>query len=383
MEQERMQLSEPDINEAIGKLRRTGKYEEDVLRLVKDDYLYGLSKDEIDVYLERRLTMEVRKSISVALREGCGIALAKLFVDAGLNEHQIVIAMDFFKDGAPYEIIKAVIEQKINAYGMREAYQEIMRKSEEIKNVSEKETANVDKVYVKSMLEEMKQIVSEIRFDEKRFDALNEKLKEISYSKNCKNEIDELYRRLEDKDLLINSQQDNIQQANAALARSRKELDIKEDEIKQLKESVSSLKNQLAEKNQVIEVSGKKARGQRQEEYKIGENRIPVRYSLAFMGAGKQKANFSMLERADKKSTGAIGLLGNLVSKKKSRQDIVKLVASGNLKPEQLVQIRIAIEKHLTEDQLLNLINNNVPAEQMKEIIEIAVLENSIQQEGL
>lgn len=383
MEQERLQLSEQDINEAIAKLRRTGKYEEDVLRLVKDDYLYGLSKDEIDVYLERRLTMEVRKNISMALREGCGIALAKLFVDAGLNEHQIVIAMDFFKDGAPYEIIKAVIEQKINAHGMREAYQEIMRKSEEIMNVSEKETANVDKVYVKSMLEEMKQIVSEIRFDEKRFDALNEKLKEISYSKNCKNEIDELYQRLEDKDLLINSQQDNIQQANAALARSRKELDIKEDEIKQLKESVSSLKNQLAEKNQVIEVSGKKASGQRQEEYKIGENRIPVQYSLAFMGAGKQKANFSMLERTDKKSTGAIGLLGNLVSKKKSRQDIVKLVASGNLKPEQLVQIRIAIEKHLTEDQLLNLINNNVPAEQMKEIIEIAVLENSMQQEGL
>ena len=54
------------------------------------------------------------------------------------------------------------------------------------------------------------------------------------------------------------------------------------------------------------------------------------------------------------------------------------MVASGNLTPEQLQQIRIGMEKKLTENQLLNLINNNVPADQMKEIIEIAVLENSM-----
>ena len=64
--------------------------------------------------------------------------------------------------------------------------------------------------------------------------------------------------------------------------------------------------------------------------------------------------------------------------KKKSRADIVKLVASGDLVPAQLVQIKSAIEKGLTESQLVELINNNISAEKMKEIIEIAVLENSM-----
>ena len=64
--------------------------------------------------------------------------------------------------------------------------------------------------------------------------------------------------------------------------------------------------------------------------------------------------------------------------KKKSRADIVKLVASGALVPAQLVQIKSAIEKGLTESQLVELINNNISAEKMKEIIEIAVLENSM-----
>ena len=64
--------------------------------------------------------------------------------------------------------------------------------------------------------------------------------------------------------------------------------------------------------------------------------------------------------------------------KKKSRADIVKLVVSGDLVPAQLVQIKSAIEKGLTESQLVELINNNISAEKMKEIIEIAVLENSM-----
>ena len=64
--------------------------------------------------------------------------------------------------------------------------------------------------------------------------------------------------------------------------------------------------------------------------------------------------------------------------KKKSRQDIVKLVASGDLVPDQLVQLKSAIERGLTESQLVELINNNVSAEKMKEIIEIAVLENAM-----
>ena len=54
------------------------------------------------------------------------------------------------------------------------------------------------------------------------------------------------------------------------------------------------------------------------------------------------------------------------------------MVASGDLVPAQLVQIKSAIEKGLTESQLVELINNNISAEKMKEIIEIAVLENSM-----
>ena len=64
----------------------------------------------------------------------------------------------------------------------------------------------------------------------------------------------------------------------------------------------------------------------------------------------------------------------------KKRRDIVKLLADKNLSPDQLVQIRSAIEKGLSERQLLVLINSRIPAEQMEEIIGIAVYENQMRE---
>ena len=64
----------------------------------------------------------------------------------------------------------------------------------------------------------------------------------------------------------------------------------------------------------------------------------------------------------------------------KKRKDIVKLLADKNLSPDQLVQIRSAIEKGLSERQILVLINTKIPAEQMEEIIGIAVYENQMRE---
>ena len=64
----------------------------------------------------------------------------------------------------------------------------------------------------------------------------------------------------------------------------------------------------------------------------------------------------------------------------KKKTDIVKLLTEKDLSPEQLVQVRNAIEKGLSEKQLLVLINSKIPAEQMEEIINIAVYENRMKE---
>lgn len=106
-----------------------------------------------------------------------------------------------------------------------------------------------------------------------------------------------------------------------------------------------------------------------------------VGYNVAVLDGNGKVVSFMPVERMEpkKEKSPVSALFSRLAFKKKI--DIVKLVAEKDLEPKQLVQIRSAIEKGLSEDQLLMLINNQIPAEQMEEIINIAVYENKQKQE--
>ena len=132
MEESRIQLSEIDINAQIERLTNKGKYNVEVLKLVRRDLEYGLSVEEVDVYLQRKIPFEVQKKLSDAFHNGCDMELVTLFADAGLNVPQIETAIGFHKDGASVEIIKAVIEQNLNAHGMKEAYKQMISKMKQI-----------------------------------------------------------------------------------------------------------------------------------------------------------------------------------------------------------------------------------------------------------
>lgn len=396
MEENRKQLSERDISEAMAQLRRTGKYNDEVLKLVQADLEYGLSRDEVDIYLMRKLPIEVKRKLSEALHEGCGVELVTVFADAGINIHQIETAINYYNAGVPLEAIKSVIAQNMNAHGMKEAYKKILAQMKAVQRTSEEDMANVNKSYVDSLFEEMRKIVSQIGYDEKRFDELNAKIKEIAGGKASDKELEELYQKMADKDAIISNQQDNINQANAALARLRKESDEKEEEKKKMQETIGKLNGQLAEKDEQIAALKEQRKDPVAQQVETDAEAtppgtvplkdasgnvvygIPVHYAIAYKAEGAKEPEVTVIERTERKNVGFASMFAKLSFKKKSRQDIVKLVASGNLTPEQLQQIRIGMEKKLTENQLLNLINNNVPADQMKEIIEIAVLENSM-----
>ena len=106
---------------------------------------------------------------------------------------------------------------------------------------------------------------------------------------------------------------------------------------------------------------------------------MPVSYE-AMVSTGGQAHNIPVERSFRKSNAGIMGVATALGLKRKPKQDLVKAIASKELSPEQLVQIRMAMQKGLTESQLMELVNNRMDADQMKEIIEIAVLENAAQE---
>lgn len=186
--------------------------------------------------------------------------------------------------------------------------------------------------------------------------------------------------------------------ASSTIARLRDDIEKKDKEMKRMGDRIESLEDKIIsvatenKKEAESKAEPHESQSVSQADKKMVDtvavpqnmqavaNGIPVYYQIPVVDGTGNVVQRLPIERSVRKSSnsGVASLFARLSFKKKSRADIVKLVASGDLVPAQLVQIKSAIEKGLTESQLVELINNNISAEKMKEIIEIAVLENSM-----
>lgn len=252
--------------------------------------------------------------------------------------------------------------------------------------------------YVKKLVDQISAMITHIEFQEKRYDALAEHLKIFESTKKDEDVRDDLVKQNAHQATVMNEQQNQIMQANSAIARYRTELEQKEKEMKKMQDKTEALEEQIRimdQRDSDNKVVSKTASTVQPEMVLVPEPSIemkhstiipqnisgygvPIYYTVSMVDSYGRVVQTLPIERTEKKTSGITNLFSKLGIKKKSRQDIVKLVASGDLVPDQLVQLKSAIERGLTESQLVELINNNVSAEKMKEIIEIAVLENAM-----
>lgn len=400
MEEKREPLSEMAIERKI-QILRNKHMDSEVIALVKSDYEYGLTDDEIGLYLNKSYDMEQMKVLSKCLHKGVSEELLTLLKDSRMAAPKMQTALDYYEKGVPIDAIREVVQKDDTAVNMRRMFDVVLEKLNKAK-----EQVPQDLEYVKSLVAQMDEVVAKINHQNERYDALNKKLSEIETSKDDDEVRERLVKENQDKDALINSQQNELNKASSTIARLRDDIEKKDKEMKRMSERIESLENKIigiaTDNMKVAEVKNDAGKTKNAEavagtkedrtdkkmvdtvavpqNMQAVANGIPVYYQIPVVDGSGNVVQRLPIERSVRKSSnnGVASLFARLSFKKKSRADIVKLVASGDLVPAQLVQIKSAIEKGLTESQLVELINNNISAEKMKEIIEIAVLENSM-----
>ena len=321
MEQERKPMSEPELQEAVARLERGGRYAPEVLDLVREDYRYGLSKAQIDIYLQSKMDPERMRIVSEILRR-YGEELAAVIVKCQPPDiYRMWVSAEYFEKGVTLEMIESVLGEDRTAYAMRRIYQKVLEETEKQREKLQKE------------------------------DQAGHASMDVA--------VADLQKRLDEKEALISSQQERIQILNEALEQGRRKLAEKEEELWEMKRSIDVRE---AERPEAAYVRTAPDFG-----------KTPA--DTAQAGAEKMQQT----QEAGRRDTGLPAVFGRLARKEKAHQDIVQLVANGNLSTGQLAMIRVAMEKGLREEQIHQLITSRVPAEQMKEIIEIAVLENKMQ----
>ena len=392
MEENREPLSAIAIEKKL-QLLRNKHFSEDTIALVKSDYEYGLKEEEISLYLNKSYDIEQMKILSECLHKDVPKDMIDIIKNTKYSVHQMQVSLEFYEKGVPVQTIKEVMDKGEKPITMRRLYEEVL---EQLNNV--KKQIPEESEYVKALISQMDEVVAKINHQNERYDALNKKLSEIETSKDDEEVRERLVKENQDKDALINSQQNELNKASSTIARLRDDIEKKDKEMKRMGDRIESLEDKIIsvatenKKEAESKAEPQESQSVPQAEKKMVDtvavpqnmqavaNGIPVYYQIPVVDGTGNVVQRLPIERSVRKSSnsGVVSLFARLSFKKKSRADIVKLVASGDLVPAQLVQIKSAIEKGLTESQLVELINNNISAEKMKEIIEIAVLENSM-----
>ena len=379
--QERTVLSGMDLKVYLGRLRQNPKYTEEIVKLIEDDLRFGLTKEETEEYSSGRYDYRQMCVYSRCLRNGYSREEKAAILKEGLSGEQMAVALEFYEKGVPMDTIAEVVSSAENtAYAMKRLFSQVLKRIREAEPVNGQDTA-----YAKELMEQIHEVVEKISCQEKRYDALNEKLKEISTAGQDAQIQNNLIAQLSEKDKMLEKQQNELNEARVQIAKLHGEIEAERKERKALEEQVKNAVR--AEPDTAAEPKEPDKEKKPETKAESSAPGVPesalypgIEYHAAVVDKDGNIIRFVPVERMEKKSRGSVitAMFSRLILKKKT--DIVKLLAERDLSPEQLVQVRSAIEKGLSEKQLLVLINNKIPAEQMEEIINIAVYENTMKE---
>ena len=369
-------ITNMDLKVYLGELKNNPKFTEEMLRLVEEDLRFGLTPKETEEYTGKKLDYQQMKVYSRCLRGGYDNDVISVITREGLTGEQMMVALEFYEKGVPLDAVKEITENSSQtAFTMKKLFGSVMEKL----SVTDQKP-ETEKKYAQELLEQVRAVVEKIEFQEKRYDLLNEKLKELQITGQDMKVQNNLLEQLSERDRLLEQQQNEINEARAAIARLRNEIDNARKEKREMEKIVEEMKQDKAVQTQHTdpESAGQQiqAAGDKGAAIQTAVPFYPSAYQAAVIDSGGRMIRMVPVERMERrKNTGMFTALFSRVCFKK-KIDIVKLVAEKDLSAEQLVQVRSAIERGLDENQLMVLINHNLPAEQMAEIINIAEYEN-------
>lgn len=381
MREDRTVLSGLDIKAYLGRLRQNPKYTDEVIKLVEDDLRFGLTVEETKEYSGGRYDYQQMRVYSWCLRQGLGKEERKALLKEEYASERMAVAVEFYEKGVPLETITGALASVENtAYTMRHLFSQVLEGMKEMEAAGGQEEA-----YVKELTEQIRKVAEQISGQEKRYDALNERLKQIGEDARERNG---LVLEITEKNGMLERQQDELNRAKAENMRLRREL----EEMRKEKEALAG--QMKDDGGEVPDGAGKTEEGTMGEKEKTEKTREASQtegtspghetsgygYHAAILDQEGRTLCVVPVERRERKdkNKAVTSMAARLFRGKKT--DIISLLAGRNLSPEQLSQVRRAMEKGLSKDQILILADSGIPAGQMEELTNIAVYENRMKE---
>lgn len=377
------------------------------------DFEYGLSKEDIMLYADKQhLPLGSVEQLSRALKVHDGRELVNYLRDSGLNAYQMELVVDFYKKGVSLDKIREVMGQEQTAYSLSQALQKVYealyqtgKNAEGISGVQE----------IQGRIEA---VVAQVGENKAFLDQVLSKLEEMDAGQNTDALSQSFIEKLEEKDAIIKSQQEEnnkLAADNAALRSRQGEVsetqEKQNEEIEKFRQEKTELLEQVrqaeTEKSAALarlDLAGKEREAMERkvesmeremeavkkqlEQVKVNDGVIQSRtiktdskrpagnYQALVAGPGG-KQQVVEIERTERKNPAGIMAMAGKLFKDKSRGKLLQAIAGAGLDSSQMEQVKYALKSGLSDEETINIIQCGFDAEQMGKAIEIVLLEKS------
>ena len=277
---------------------------QEVIHLIEEDLDKGLTASEIDDYATRGLNLQQMKAVSAMYHKKFPIGVIATIGGLNVDAEKMLVATQLYENGVAIEDIETALGGTKTAHDMRIAFSNVLSKVQEGLAITEDAVKEAEKedskkeerpAYVAELLEQLKSVVQKINYQDERYDAFNEKLKEFETAKRdevVEKNLTSLNEKLEKENRELSEQlagkQDEIAKGLQTVSKLRSEI----DKIREEKNKMEKLREQY--EKEVIPALMKKF------EYKSVMQVPKLDKIVINIGLGDVKENPKSLENAMK-----------------------------------------------------------------------------------
>lgn len=393
-------LSKDDLNVILSEYRKRN-LSEYVLKTAEADLKSGLNKNQVDLYAVRKLQDVNVKAMSEALHMGASAKLARKL--ANMDEYRLKIVLAEIRGGMSEDKILNVLSKDATAHGMQQLFSQIkmdMANTEEEKEpdkpaeTDKKEepenkphSDNTDVSYKPEDIAKAMEPMF-IKFTEGLSEALRPNLEYMNRMADSMNEIQSRFAQdmSREKEGRLNEELDRLEkqvkELKSDLASSAGVIKSKETEIGRLREEMAMMKDSKVQADVVpagrvqkpVDNSGKST----------GDDSTGVPdavYDKKPMITGNCQTVLRapdgteipvQIERTEaRRPKGMMAMAARFFGGTQPQKALLNMLIDKRLSPEQLKEIKRAKDSHFSDDELTDLIESDLPAEEMAGIIDV------------
>lgn len=377
------EISQNDIIVLLDGYRKRGLSEE-MLELVENDLKNGLTKSQVDIYAAKKVSIVCARAVSEAQHLGATSKLAHRLI--GMDEYRLGIVMEEFRGGLSEEKILKVLSMEAPAHGIQELFDHVKEDMASAGDDKEEKGLHKDGDVVTTNQADaaLPGAPAALTYTPEDIAKAMEPMITRIMDGRLNTEIDRLERR--------------VSELQSDLASSAGVIKNKEGEISRLREEMEKMKERQVNKETTVEVQAARkpdnpggdisteayvnavvGKMKAQTQNSMMSDKTPQQvningnYQTYLTTADGRKIPVQIEHTQTRKPKGMLAMMSKLFTGTPSQKALLNMLIDSRLKPAQLAEIKRAKDNHFTDEELKDLIECDLPAEEMAGIINVII----------